>query len=255
MITGGLFMEKKKLKKYKMKFILTAVLLIAIAAAASGSILHFKADDTYAKIHKIEKEREVRYEFKGLDALSFLTDKQKGEYKTEMIDACEAYNLQNLKVITIEEKTIQFDKTTNMYEWKVSCDDKRHAKFISVYKKTTNRFTSELDRVDKKKTQDDDEVTESGCRIASIICPEDCAFLKSEKQREAFKQDLEAYLALEELEECKTVRFEKYLDKSKKELLFSVDEPKPVYIETITVRTDENGNLNYEIGAGENADD
>ena len=68
-------------------------------------------------------------------------------------------------------------------------------------------------------------------------------------------QDLESYLSLEELEECETVRFEKYLGRDKKELLFRVDEPKPVYIETITVRTDENENLNYEIGAGENADD
>ena len=248
-------MENKKYKRYKLKFILTAVLMITIAAVISGSILYVKADNTSEKIKRIEKEREVRYEFKGIDALSFLTDKQKGQYRKEMIDACEAYNLQNLKVISIDSKSIKYDKTTNMYEWNVRCDDKRNAKFIYVYKKTTNRFTSELDRVDEDKNRENEVEVESGCRIGNIVFPKDCEFLKSEKQQSSFKQDLESYLSLEELEECETVRFEKYLGRDKKELLFRVDEPKPVYIETITVKTDGNGNLNYKIGVGENAEE
>lgn len=242
-------MEKELYRKYKLKLFITALCIIIIAALISGSILYVKATNINEKIQKIEQEKNNKYSFKNVDALTFLSEKQIGKYKKEIIGACEAYNLQNVSEITIDDKSISFDKTTNIYEWKVSCNDKRNVKFVSAFKKTTNLFSSELDRIDEQKTADKEveSPNESVCNINNIIFPKDFKFLKTEEQQQNLKEDLAEYLSVEEIVEVESIQFEKYEDKEKTRLYFKAEKSKPIYIEGIVIKYDKKGNYSYEI--------
>lgn len=247
----------KALRRWMLRQILIRVIIMLLAAVLLTTVcLALKQQSVAEELKKLDAVYMNKYNL-DLNELDFLEPDEKEQYKKKFIQACEAYNLQKVTKIVIDEGSIQFDKETNMYEWTIYCNDPKQTAFLSVYKKTTGEFTIEREYGEKEKSVEEIEKKNqerekpkqektaiitipegTRCNIKQLTYPRNSELFQTQKQKNQFRKELEFWLGYENIASAEAVQFDQYNQYEgkvqKKELLFLVRGSKPNIIRQLS---------------------
>lgn len=225
--TGNRTMNEELKRKYLRRTAVYIAITIAAAVLISGIFITLKIIELDKTKQNFEEVNSRKYSI-DMDVLSFLKDSEKKRYKKKLIEVCDAYDLKKMNEIVIDEKSLDDNKEASMWEWNIYCDDTKHTSFRCGFKKSTKEFSIERDYSSEKtisnvksenKTKENAEtarsfdVTENDptkvCKIGELKLPEN-KLLDTDKEKKAFTEGLEAYLAYIGVSEVRTIEFDAY---------------------------------------------